>query len=160
MACRMLCLDCGVTGFAETRLEGSDGAESLGWLLGGLPGWLYCAWRHALRTKACAACGSAALARETRTSAAEEPCAAPASGVRVASRGASLAWPLPLRDPRARLRAGGAWTAAWALVAAGLPGLGAALASACVLDQLARQRASPRCRAWDADGRALHIELA
>jgi hypothetical protein len=162
---RMHCADCGATGFAHTRLEGSDWIEIAGWLLGGLPGWLYCAWRHALRAKICARCGSDALLREARAAAASRPPdAAPSFGARIECHSGTPLWPHPLHEPRARLRRGLLWLAAWTLAAAGLPGAGTLLATAVVALEIARDaqlRFGPRrCRAWDALGRPLRIELA
>ena len=158
MTTRMLCLDCGTTDYPRTRLPGSDATEAVGWLLGGLPGWLYCAWRHALRAKVCSACGSGALARESRAHAAASPAAPPGRAAEDALAG-DASWPAPWRTPRGRLRAGGGWIAAWALAVAGLPALGAGLGATWLAAQLARAASAPRCDAWDAAGRSLRIEI-
>ena len=159
---RMLCGDCGALEDAVTRLPGSDRLERLGWLLGALPGWLYCGVRHALREKACAHCGGGNLVRETRASAAVS--APPAGEPRIESGPARSPWPEHLRTPRARLRRAPAWAAAWwlAMSAAAVP-IGALLALALVAPDAAqwwRRRSAPRCEAWDASGRSLRIELA
>lgn len=158
---RMLCADCGHTAVAETRWPGSDTVESVAWLLGGLPGWLFCAWRHALRTKHCAVCGSAALARETRASAArrslaEHPFRRRGSSERV--------WPPHLRDPRARLHHGFGCVGVWLLLAIGPPPFAMCAAVMWLLTEAslgARRRAAETdCDAWDASGRRLPIEIA
>jgi hypothetical protein len=158
----MFCAECGSTAFAETRLPGSDLVESLGWLLGGLPGWGVCAWRHALRTKHCGHCGSPTLARETRASATRQPSAPPSRALPIA--GTTGVWPSHLRDPRERLRRGATCSSLWALGAAGLPELGVALAVAWLAAEAAlalRHRSSaPSCDAWDSSGRPLRIEIA
>jgi len=163
MATRMLCSDCGTTDFADTRLEGSDRLECLGWLLGGVAGWLYCAWRHALRQKRCGHCGGAELVRESR--AARERAAWPApphGGPRFTQREGAVAWPPSLRDPSRRLRSGLPCLAAWLLAALGWAPAGAALGAAWLgLEALrATQLRTPadRCRAWDAAGRSLRVE--
>jgi hypothetical protein len=48
--------NCRVTDFADTRIPGSDEFEMIAWLLGRLPGWLYCAASHVLRGKLCTHC--------------------------------------------------------------------------------------------------------
>ena len=70
---RMLCTDCFVTAEPDTVLEGSDLLELLGWCCLAAPGLLYCWWRHALRIKVCAFCGSRELVREARAAAARAP---------------------------------------------------------------------------------------
>jgi hypothetical protein len=164
MKTRMHCADCRATGLADTLLEGSDWIEMAGWLFGGLPGWLYCAWRHQLRIKVCSLCGSGALMRESRAQARRNPPQAPPSfGAPVANHSGPSRWPRGLREPRQRLRLGGVWLAAWALAAAGLPVVGGLLAAALLGREAARglRHFGPgHCRAWDAQGRPLHIELA
>ena len=162
---RMLCTDCGSMGVADTVLEGSDRLEFAGWLLGGLPGWLYCAWRHQLRAKVCGICGSSALMRESRAQAAQH--APPVFGAlrsRVSNRSGPSSWPEGLREPRRRLRLGGVWLAAWMLVGAGAPVVGglvaALLAGREFVQSLALHQSEGLCSAWDAKGRPLRIEIA
>ena len=162
---RMHCTDCRATGPADTLLDGSDWVEMASWLLGGLPGWLYCAWRHQLRIKVCSVCGSGALMRESRAQALlYPPQVPPSSGAPIANRSGPSRWPRGLREPRQRLRCGGVWLAAWALAAAGLPAAGALLGAALLCREIARELrrhfGPGRCRAWDAQGRPLQIELA
>ena len=158
---RMFCVDCGHTAFARTRWPGSDAVESIGWLLGGLPGWLFCAWRHALRTKHCAVCGSVALARETRASAARQPCEAPRFPP---TSGDGRMWPAHLRDPRERLQRGFVCIVVWVLLAVGPPQLAVCSMALWLTAEGAfaarRHVSAPRAGAWDARGRALHIEIA
>ena len=106
MATRMLCTECFETSRPRTLLTGSDRIELVGWLCLALPGWLYCAWRHALRTKACAGCGGRSLVREARAAAARHVGAPLAPAPAVQSLGARVRWPQPLATPRQRLRAG------------------------------------------------------
>jgi hypothetical protein len=157
----MLCADCGHTAVAETRWPGSDVVESIGWLLGGLPGWLFCAWRHALRTKHCAVCGSETLARETRACAARRPLAAP--HFRRRGRDARL-WPSHLRDPRARLQHGVGCVGVWLLLAVGPPPFAVCAAAMWGMTEASlgakRRAADTDFEAWDARGRRLPIELA
>ena len=161
----MHCADCRATGPADTLLEGSDWIEMASWLLGGLPGWLYCAWRHQLRIKVCGACGSGALMRESRAQARLHPPQAPlSSGISVANRSGPSRWPRGLREPRQRLRQGVIWLVAWILTLAGLPAIGGLVAAAFLgregTRELQRRFGPGRCRAWDAQGRPLHIEMA
>ncbi|MBW2269875.1 MAG: hypothetical protein JRH16_14980 [Deltaproteobacteria bacterium] len=177
MQARMLCTDCGVTAHADTLLEGSDRIEAAAWVLGAAVGWLYCARRHWLRTKVCAACGSCALVREAWAAAAV---ARPFSvEPRVIARGASVAWPRRLSSPRDRLRAGAPAAvlvvlfalAAAAAALAGVPlrlfgvvGLAWSVSATlwAILACLRRYLAFPRAdgsRAWDAHGRRLRIEI-
>jgi hypothetical protein len=173
----MLCTDCGVTAHADTLLEGSDRIEAVAWVLGAAVGWLYCARRHWLRVKLCSACGSRALVREAWAAAAN---ARPfAVETQVIVRGACVVWPRGLRSPRQRLRAGApaaalallfACSAAFAAFAgvplrffgaAGLIWTVSALAWASFA-ALRRHFAFPwanGCRAWDAHGRRLRIEV-
>ncbi|MBT40040.1 MAG: hypothetical protein CL938_16015 [Deltaproteobacteria bacterium] len=160
----MHCADCRATGLADTVVEGSDWIEMASWLLGGFPGWLYCAWRHQLRIKVCSACGSGALLRESRAQARlHPPQAPPSSGFSVANRSGPSHWPRGLREPRQRLRRGGVWLAAWVLVAVGLPTAGGLLAAALLGHETTRELrqrfGAGRCRAWDMQGRRLHIEI-
>ncbi|MGI9591726.1 MAG: hypothetical protein ACR2P8_10195 [Myxococcota bacterium] len=170
MATRMHCGDCGNTDFADTWLEGSDALEGLGWALGGVGGWLYCAWRFALRRKRCAHCGGEALQRESRAS--RERAAWPAPphfDSRVLSAKGGAIWPASLRDPRRRLRHGLPHLGAWALLALGYgqAGLGLAFAwvvletlrSAEVRLRVCEERVTPRpLGAWNDAGRSLHID--
>jgi len=183
MGFRMYCADCGATDFPATRLDGSDTVESLGWLLGGLPGWLYCAWRHSLRTKWCGHCGSGSLVRESRAARARAAWPVPPRfpAERVGAPAALVVWSGPLHDPRRRLVAGVPWIAVWLLAALGLGTASAAVALAAIViqglcaaawengeawkDNHALTRGSPRspgpghCHAWDDTGRPLRIEL-
>lgn len=173
----MLCTDCGVTDHADTVLDGSDRIEAAAWVLGAALGWLYCARRHFLRAKSCRGCGSMALVRESR--AAARVARAPAAETRVVTEGPAFAWPRGLRTPRERLRAG----APAALVAAAVfaASIGAAIAgvplgfvgaagitwtlgaAGWVALAALRRRITPpwvpECRAWDANGRRLQIEV-
>lgn len=177
MRARMLCTDCGVTAHADTVLEGSDRAEAAAWVIGAAIGWLYCARRHFLRAKACARCGSMALVRESQAAArVARPCDAE---TRVLSPRGQVAWPRGLRTPRERLRAGA--PAALVAVILFFVGVGAAAhgvplrwlgaagltwtlgAAGWSLLAVLRRRLTlpwvPECRAWDAGGRQLHIEV-
>jgi hypothetical protein len=162
----MFCADCGATGVARTQWPGSDRLERIGWLLGALPGWIYCAYRHALRAKVCTGCGGANLSRETRASA-ERHAALAAAGpaALVFESGADpTGWPAHVRDARARLRRAPAWAAAWWLATASTAAPATALLALALiapdLAQWRRRRSAARCEAWDASGRALRIELA
>ena len=162
---RMYCADCRATGQADTLLEGSDWVEMASWMLGGLPGWLYCAWRHQLRVKVCGVCGSEALMRESRAQARLAPPQAPlSSGSRVANCSGPSRWPRGLREQRRRLRQGVIWLVAWILIAVGLPLIGALVVTAFLGREITRElqwRSGPgRCRAWDVNGRPLRIEMA
>jgi len=175
VATRMLCTECFETSRPLTLLAGSDRLELAGWLCLALPGWLYCAWRHALRTKACARCGGRSLVREARAAAARHGGAPLAPPPPVHSLGARVRWPQPLATPRQRLKAGmpGVLAALATLLAGVVAAAGPAaawLAAACAgaalalaATWLARQTRlwlRPRaCRAWLADGRELEIEL-
>jgi hypothetical protein len=64
----MLCTRCGETAAPNTRIAGSDRLELALWLLFLVPGLLYCVWRHIHRRRACPACGSSDLVRESRAS--------------------------------------------------------------------------------------------
>jgi len=159
---RMYCLDCGATDFADTRIHGYDEFEILAWLLGGLLGWLYCAVRHTLREKLCTHCGSDQLMREARAAAARAPVLAPRS--RIESRGRFARWPAHLRDPRRRLIWGPISLGAWVLLGAGCGALAVVLIGACLasegLEVWREHFGRGRCRAWDATGRPIRIELA
>lgn len=179
MATRMLCADCRQTAVPVTVLRGSDALEALGWCAFLLPGLLYCAWRHALRGKACPHCGGAELVREARRVSLRTACDAPPShGPHLRNGAGASRWPSVLRDPRERLRRGGS---AFALAAAAsaarvlvllqlLPaesavamGIATSVAAtawlAWQIPVAVRMRAAPACRAWDRHGRPLRIEL-
>lgn len=186
MSHRMMCTLCFETAEPETVLEGSDLAEILSWLCFALPGWLYCLWRHVLRSKVCPACGGESLIREAR--AAQLRVAAPSVPPRIRSASGSVRWPHALASPRERLFHGGITaaligSAAFSSLrtAAGLstapsglsidPGMlgvgpGTAISVALCAGWLAfeigrvmRMRA-PSCSAWDESGRKLQIEIA
>jgi hypothetical protein len=179
MAAPMFCTDCRQTAEADTLLEGSDVLEMLAWCCLALPGLLYCWWRHALRIKACPYCGGRELVRQARAAQLREPGTAAPAQVRVRSLTGPVRWPRLLATPRERLRHGSAIaalaTAALLCLlvaslsggAATLPmGAGAALLGVCcaqvarLLALVSAERAlGARCRAWDARGRALQIEL-
>ena len=118
MAPRMLCTDCGTTARPDTRLEGSDLAEMLGWLCLALPGWLYCAGRHALRIKVCPRCGGRELVREARARAEREALPAPGSlfGPRIENLHGPVRWPAPLLAALGGALTGAVALGAWALV--------------------------------------------
>lgn len=175
----MLCTDCFRTSHPRTLLAGSDRVEMLLWLCLAWPGWLYCAWRHALRIKVCGECGGAALVREARAAAAALGPAerwSPASEVR--NLCGPVRWPHPFATPRERLRGGapGLVAATGALLAAAIATAApaAGLAPALLLASLAlaatwlgrvchsslRTRARQlACRAFLPDGRELRIEI-
>jgi hypothetical protein len=158
---RMYCTDCREIDFADTRIPGRDEFEMLAWLFGGLPGWLYCAVRHALRRKLCAHCGSEQLMREARAAAVRALVLAPRA--RIESRARFAHWPAHLRDPRRRLVWGPVWLGTWVLFGAGWGPVAGVLIGGCLVSEgfgLCRQLFGRRCRAWDATGRPLRIELA
>jgi hypothetical protein len=164
----------------ETVLPGSDFVELVSWCCFGLPGLVYCALRHLNRYKACVRCGSVALMREARASAARRlPDAPPLSGPRVRNVAGPVSWPPSLATPRVRLRkgAGGAILLSFALAAFGLglvdlvsPRLAFGVmlgATGATLLWLSRRilelacrpaRSLERCQAWDDEGRTLRIE--
>ena len=175
----MMCTDCFRTAEADTVLEGSDLIEMLAWCSFVVPGLLYCWWRHALRIKVCASCGSAELIREARAAAARTPHQASLSGgSRVRNLSGPARWPRAFANPRDRLRHGGfaASLVGSGLVSAALALLNfpvhegalvsaTALAAACgawiVYEtvRVVQMRASlPGCKAWDECGRPLRIE--
>jgi hypothetical protein len=176
---RMMCTDCFRTAEADTVLEGSDLVEMLAWCCFALPGLFYCWWRHALRIKVCAFCGSGELIREARAAARRAPRQVPpAGGPRLRNLSGPVRWPRALAAPRDRLRHGG--------VAATLVGSFLASSALAVLDLAAREGAVvavyaiaaacsvwivyqvvrvsqmratlPGCKAWDQSGRPLRIE--
>lgn len=173
---RMLCMDCGETAHPDSLIAGSDRLEMLLWLCFALPGWLYSGWRHLTRTKACSACGGRELMRECHAAASRRPPEAPRvpyAAIRVA--GGAL-WPRELACPRRRLELGAPGALLWLvlLVAWSAVGLGAApwfgaLPISTVLCALwlvvhalrvvQLKGAVSRCRAWDAEGRPLRIEM-
>jgi len=169
---RMLCTHCWRTARPDVWLPGSDRLELAGWLALGLPGLLYCAWRHAGRRRTCPACGGQALVREARAAARRTGLPLAWGGGRLRSR-CSRAWPQALRSPRARLRTGTAGLAGIALLGLGWLGGGAAgpeplaaaagplSVSAAVWLAARRRRGgriSGRCEAFDASGRSLPVE--
>ena len=174
----MVCADCFHVAVPDTVLEGSDLVELLAWACFGVPGLLYCWWRHLARIKICPNCGHRELIREARATAlGQAPTAPPSSGPRIHSLSGALCWPSSLRTPRARLRSGGTalllslGLAAWLLAVLDLPALESvqvmAYASSLLglawlghqIVQLSRMRSPAlRCRAWDEDGRSLRIE--
>lgn len=175
---RMLCTDCHVTEHPATVLDGSDRLEMLAWLFLVIPGWLYCAWRHASRSKVCGVCGGGSLVREARRAAERLEEMPSANGTTITNLNGPVLWPRVLAAPRERLRrgAGGALLSqaalvAWALVAAQPTSGGAALAAqiltvlgtAWLLHALALTIhlivTAPVCRAWREDGSPLQIEL-
>ncbi|MGH0032353.1 MAG: hypothetical protein ACQGVC_21380 [Myxococcota bacterium] len=179
MALRMLCTDCLHVGTPDTLLEGSDRVELLAWACLAVPGLVYCWWRHLRRQKICPQCGSGALMRESRASAARNaPQAVASTGARVLSPAAPFAWPTSLGSPRGRLRqgalaalasafAGAAWLLGLLDVTPEAQALQAAsggflLCAAWVgwqLQQILRTRGRwLGVEAWDESGRRLHIE--
>jgi hypothetical protein len=177
MKTRMMCTDCLRTAEADTLLEGSDTLELVAWCCFALPGLFYCWWRHALRIKVCRFCGSRELVREARAAAARQPSIAPpAAPAPVRSLSGRFDWPAAFAAPRDRLRHGGvvalfASTLLASLVPAALDPAGAGWAfasSAAALGlvwfgvqglRMAQASASlMECRAWDAEGRPIHIE--
>ena len=176
---RMLCTDCLELSVPETLLPGSDFAELVAWCCFGLPGLVYCGWRHLQRVKACAHCGSPQLMREARASAARRlPDAPPTFAPPVRNTTGPVSWPAALATPRARLRRGalgaGFLTAALAAFLLGtlevvpprLAFAGMLAATGATLlwlvrhaFQLARTRnVRAHCQAWDDHGRTLRIE--
>ena len=157
----MVCADCGATAVADTRLDGHDDVEAVAWMLGGFPGWLYCAWRHALRSKLCGRCGGDALLRETRAAAARAGHFS--ADARIHSEGYWVRWPRRLGDPASRLRRSAPWLVGWSLMAAGAFAAGGALllgVAAFEARQALKDRGVERdCAAWDATGRVLPIEI-
>jgi hypothetical protein len=172
---RMMCLDCFHLAQPDTVLRGSDVLELLGWCCFGIPGLLYCWWRHVNRIKLCSNCGSDQLMREARAAAERRvPQAPPSFGppMRTLSGASRVHWPRALRTPRARLHSG----SVGALLLSSLPTLefaapdmAPALVSAAwllfvswlllELYRVLRLRSTlPACRAWDQHGRPLHIE--
>lgn len=169
----MMCTRCYRVSVPDTRIPGSDLLELLAWCGLGVPGLLYCAWRHLQRAKVCAHCGSPELVREARASRRLARGAAVAGPAAVHSSRPAL-WPPALRAPRDRLR----WGWSLALVALGvllasgvewLPGVPAAppLAQASlwigasvlgVQMTVGRDAISP-WGAWDAQGHPLPVEF-
>jgi hypothetical protein len=147
----------------------------LGWCCFGIPGLLYCWWRHLNRIKVCPRCGSNQLMREARAAAARRvPQAPPTFGppLRTLSGASPVPWPRALRTPRARLHSG----SVGALLLTVLPTLELAMSDVApalvsaswlllaswLLHQLYRvsrlRSTLPGCRAWDQHGRPLRIE--
>jgi hypothetical protein len=188
MSRRMMCTLCFETAEPETVLVGSDLAEIFGWLCFAIPGWLYCLWRHALRAKACMACGGDSLIREART--AQLEAAKRLAPPRIRSTSGSVRWPRAFASPRDRLLHGGisaaligsapivsllsapvgllgSWSV-WFTVPGVTVAVGPGIVSWVVLcagwltfefGRAIRMR-TPSCSAWDAAGRELQIELA
>ncbi len=178
MAVRMVCTDCFHVAVPDTVLEGSDTVELLAWACFGIPGLLYCWWRHLARIKVCPNCGGLELIREARAAALDHaPASRLSSGPRISSLSGAVQWPRSLRTPRARMWSGGgtlllllgltAWLLALFDLAASEAVLAMAYASSPLglawlghqVFRISRMR-SPllRCRAWDEDGRRLRIE--
>jgi hypothetical protein len=166
VATRMLCTACCETAQPDTVIGGSDLVEILGWMLLAIPGWLYCSWRHALRTKICTHCGSDALIREARAASARRVPVETRPTQTIKSSGATQLWPRALAIPRDRMRRGGVGATlvlAW-VVASAWTAMGAALffgifcATWLIVEsnRVFRLRA-PQCTAWDASGRALEL---
>jgi hypothetical protein len=178
----MMCTECFHVAVPDTVLPGSDFVELLAWVCFGLPGLLYCWWRHINRIKVCPHCHGRELLRESRASAARRPPdAAPSSGQRIRNLAGPVRWPGALASPRERLRSGSvgalllaasllAWTLGMLDLAPADEAFSALCASALLCAswllhqglQIARQRPSVarQCRAWDQNGRTLHIEQA
>jgi hypothetical protein len=175
----MMCTECFRTAEARTVLEGSDTLEMIAWGCFGLPGMLYCWWRHALRIKVCPVCGSGELVREARAAAARcLPQPLPAGETGVCNLSGPVRWPRPFALPRERLRHGFvlASLAGMLLLYLALVALGVAspdstiaviswIATACggwilyEVIRVSRFRATwSNCRAWDRLGRPLRIE--
>lgn len=178
MSFRMLCMQCLHMDEPDTVLDGSDRIEFIAWCCFLVPGFLYGAWRHLSRAKACPACGSHVLMRESRAATARRPFwADPSRPPRVLSDG-GFDWPTPFASVRRRLRVGG--LGALLVAIAGMTGLvavfdatpgahsleTATLAWLVVTTWLVRQflrlvrsrHGSSGCEAWDEGGRSLHIE--
>jgi hypothetical protein len=173
----MLCTECYETRHADTLLEGSDLVEALGWLCFGVPGWLYCWWRHAVRIKVCSGCGGSSLVREARAAAAREPFES--AEPRVRNLSGPIRWPRALATPRDRLREGGigvllfgallgargVTAAQWLSPIGALPLVCvlALLGGAWLIYELHRvvqmRSALPACCAWNDEGRPLPIEV-
>jgi hypothetical protein len=174
----MMCADCYAVDIPDTVLEGSDLLELLGWCCMGIPGLLYCWWRHLNRSKICPACGGAALVREARAAAERRGPVEPLSFVPrivVLAGSRRIDWPRALRTPRARLRNGsvgvlllGISLFTWALGSMGMAApatvtLALSLSTLLVASWLLYQLAVPcsirsDCQAWDECGRSLRIE--
>lgn len=165
---QMLCVNCFRVGSPDTWIPGSDRLELAAWCCLGLPGLLYCLWRHLARAKVCAHCESLDLFREARAS--KRPARMEGHVARLRSAG-GCPWPATLRAPRERLRSGAALAAAGTLcgLSAGLgllhgavwiaPLLGAWFAIWLCLQLGLFYDAAPLCRAWDDAGRALQVEM-
>lgn len=178
----MMCTECFHVAVPDTVLDGSDFVELLAWALFAFPGLLYCWWRHLNRAKVCPECRGTELLRESRASASRRiPDATPSGGQRIRNVGGPVRWPGALASPRERLRSGavgaillGASLLAWILgmldfapadEAFGVLCASAALCAFWTVHQgvlIARRRPAlvQQCRAWDQNGRTLHIEQA
>ncbi len=178
MRSRTVCMECFETSMPDTLLEGSDALEMMFWLCLVLPGWLYCAWRHALRRKVCRSCGGESLMREARAAAARwNPGADPGFAAEIRSERGAVLWPRPLVAPRTRLRKGflGAALGAaallgWIIAVSGQAPFAMLVAQAATLlaatwlvaaaGRVLHQHITARaCRAWALDGRTLRIEM-
>lgn len=179
MSRRMMCTLCFETAEPETVLEGSDIAEIFSWLCFALPGWLYCLWRHTLRSKVCPTCGGESLIREAR--AAQLRMAVSSIPPRIRSASGAVRWPQSLANPRDRLLHGGVAAALLGSLALGalfsgpstlmigrgtlMIGPGTALLlvlcaawTVFEIGRVIRMRA-PSCSAWDESGREFQIEV-
>jgi hypothetical protein len=178
----MMCTECFHVAVPDTVLDGSDFVELLAWACFAFPGLLYCWWRHVNRIKVCPDCRGTELLRESRASAARRPPdAAPSHGQRIRNAAGPVRWPAALANPRERLRSGSvsafllvASLLAWTLGMLDLAPADKAFAVLCASAllcatwivhqgvQIARRRPSvaQQCRAWDQNGRTLHIEQA
>jgi len=172
---RMLCTACNETAEPDTVITGSGLVEMLGWLCLAVPGWLYCWWRHSVRLKVCAHCGSDSLIREARAAQARRPRTEPRAVQSVQYERGSDHWPRALATPRDRLRHGGIGALlVMGLVAFAMLGaiprppesaVGAALSFGTlsaiwlIFEATRIVRLQPsKCAAWDASGRTLAID--
>jgi hypothetical protein len=176
----MLCTDCYRTSVPATVLEGSDLVEMLAWLCFGVPGLVYCWWRHCVRIKVCADCGSENLVREARAASRRLPSVAPSfGGASIRDRRGLVRWPRGLRAPRDRMRIGATALlllalpfASWGVAqlgaiesepsAASVGGaslLGALWLGREILSLWRRAAWFGACRAWDGSGRPRRIEI-
>jgi len=170
---RMLCTGCWRRARPDIWVPGSDRLELAAWLALGVPGLVYCAWRHAGRLRVCPACGGRELVREARAAAGRPGAVLAWGGGRLRTR-RPLAWPAHLRGPRARLRAGAlvlglGGVAGAALLGAAGPGPEPLSAAAgpfgfagvlwLALELRRGRRPRKRCEAVDATGRSLPIEV-
>jgi hypothetical protein len=172
----MFCLHCGHLGVPDTVLDGSDLVELLAWCCLGVPGLVYCAWRHLTRLKACPSCGSHELMRQSQAAAGRTAQAADVFGSRVVSaRSGSFSWWAPLQAPRERMRIGsssilmGGGMFLVSFLAGADPILSVVVsvwvvAAAAWAGRRLRRRSilearRADCQAWEKGGRHLRIEL-